>query len=114
MNIKFLEKKLATKTFEILPEAYGDETLSREHVFERHKWFPEIRDGVEEDERAGSPSCLATSTLVRLVEREDRWDVIDHHQGFHPQNWGGTEQNLTVTCMVLKAKANDRRKNSNP
>ncbi|GFX13867.1 hypothetical protein TNCV_3421781 [Trichonephila clavipes] len=29
-----------------------------------------------------------------------------------PLNWGGIEQNRTVTCMVLKAKANDRRKNS--
>ncbi|GFV42987.1 hypothetical protein TNCV_2661821 [Trichonephila clavipes] len=29
-------------------------------------------------------------------------------------NWGRTEQNRTVTCMVLKAKANDRRKISSP
>ncbi|GFT78427.1 hypothetical protein TNCV_982021 [Trichonephila clavipes] len=28
-----------------------------------------------------------------------------------PQNWDGTEQNLTVICVVLKAKANDRRQN---
>ncbi|GFT75413.1 hypothetical protein TNCV_3394061 [Trichonephila clavipes] len=27
---------------------------------------------------------------------------------------GGTEQNRTVTCMVFKAKANDKRKNSRP
>ncbi|GFU07733.1 uncharacterized protein TNCV_4164281 [Trichonephila clavipes] len=26
-----------------------------------------------------------------------------------PQNWGGNEPNRTVTCMVLKATANDRR-----
>ncbi|GFX85388.1 hypothetical protein TNCV_3715621 [Trichonephila clavipes] len=32
-------------------------------------------------------------------------------QSVLPQNWGGTEQNRTVTSMVLKAKANDRRKN---
>ncbi|GFS60459.1 hypothetical protein TNCV_947071 [Trichonephila clavipes] len=31
-------------------------------------------------------------------------------QGVLPQNWGETEQNRTVTYMVLKAKANDRRK----
>ncbi|GFU36273.1 hypothetical protein TNCV_559141 [Trichonephila clavipes] len=30
-------------------------------------------------------------------------------QGVFPQNWGGTEPNRTVTCMVLKAKANGRR-----
>ncbi|GFV23984.1 hypothetical protein TNCV_1316381 [Trichonephila clavipes] len=27
-----------------------------------------------------------------------------------PLNWGGTEPNSTVTCMVLKATANDRRR----
>ncbi|GFW95946.1 uncharacterized protein TNCV_4173731 [Trichonephila clavipes] len=26
-----------------------------------------------------------------------------------PQNWGGNEPNRTVTCIVLKATANDRR-----
>ncbi|GFU35959.1 hypothetical protein TNCV_3089331 [Trichonephila clavipes] len=30
--------------------------------------------------------------------------VPDHPQGVHPQNWSGTEQNRTVTSMVLKAK----------
>ncbi|GFW04510.1 hypothetical protein TNCV_878791 [Trichonephila clavipes] len=34
-----------------------------------------------------------------------------HPQGVLSQNWGGTEQNRAVPCMVLKAKANDRRKN---
>ncbi|GFT34875.1 hypothetical protein TNCV_3878851 [Trichonephila clavipes] len=27
-----------------------------------------------------------------------------------PQNWDGNEPNRTVTCMVLKATANDRRR----
>ncbi|GFX86833.1 hypothetical protein TNCV_3751061 [Trichonephila clavipes] len=30
---------------------------------------------------------------------------------FYLRQQGGTEQNRAVTCMVLKAKANDRRKN---
>ncbi|GFV56396.1 uncharacterized protein TNCV_855491 [Trichonephila clavipes] len=59
-------------------------------------------------------SRRAASPLVRLVEEEERWEAPDHPQGVLPQNWGGTEQNRTVTCMVLKAKANDRRKNLNP
>ncbi|GFW87440.1 transposable element Tc3 transposase [Trichonephila clavipes] len=49
----------------------------------------------------------ATSLLVRLVEEEDRWEIPDH-----PQNWGGIETNRTVTCMMLKADENDRRKSS--
>ncbi|GFW80964.1 uncharacterized protein TNCV_3780431 [Trichonephila clavipes] len=51
------------------------------------------------------------SSLVRLVEGEERWEAPDHSQGVLPLNLGGTEQNRTITCMVLKTKANDRRKN---
>ncbi|GFT15810.1 hypothetical protein TNCV_3314241 [Trichonephila clavipes] len=32
--------------------------------------------------------------------------------GVIPQNWGGTKPNHTVTCMVFKATANDRRTSS--
>ncbi|GFT57108.1 hypothetical protein TNCV_1691561 [Trichonephila clavipes] len=38
-------------------------------------------------------------------------EVPDSPQRVLPQNWSETEKNRTVTCMVLKAKANDRRKN---
>ncbi|GFX21789.1 uncharacterized protein TNCV_2310681 [Trichonephila clavipes] len=51
----------------------------------------------------------AASPLVRLLEREERWEPSDHLQGVLPLNWGGNEPNRTVTCMVLKATANDRR-----
>ncbi|GFT76850.1 hypothetical protein TNCV_3200211 [Trichonephila clavipes] len=37
----------------------------------------------------------------------EKWEVPDH-----PQNLGGIEPNRTVTCMVLKAEENDRRKSS--
>ncbi|GFT23025.1 uncharacterized protein TNCV_1857951 [Trichonephila clavipes] len=47
--------------------------------------------------------------LVRLTEGEERWEVSDHLQGVL-QNWGGAEPNCTVTCMALKATANDRHK----
>ncbi|GFW40168.1 uncharacterized protein TNCV_5118511 [Trichonephila clavipes] len=60
--------------------------------------------GTQNSRRAASP-------LVRLVEGEERWEDPNHPQGVLPKNWSGTEQTRTVTCMVLKAKANDRRKN---
>ncbi|GFT72849.1 uncharacterized protein TNCV_5065771 [Trichonephila clavipes] len=47
-------------------------------------------------------SRRAASPLVRLVEREKRWEVPDYSQGVLRQSWGETEQNCTVTCMVLK------------
>ncbi|GFV13123.1 transposable element Tcb1 transposase [Trichonephila clavipes] len=47
-------------------------------------------------------SRRAASPLVWLVEGEERWQASGHPQGFLPLNWGRTEQNRTVTCMVLK------------
>ncbi|GFV73926.1 uncharacterized protein TNCV_2641901 [Trichonephila clavipes] len=55
-----------------------------------------------------------SSPLVRLVEGKERWEVPGHPQGFFRLNWGGTEKNRTVACIVLKAKFNDRRKSSSP
>ncbi|GFU14897.1 uncharacterized protein TNCV_3386831 [Trichonephila clavipes] len=74
-----------------------------------------IRLGTSESSRAvvsnprSMDSCRATSPLVRLVEGEERWEVSDHPQSVFPLNWGGIEPNSSVTCMVLKATANDRR-----
>ncbi|GFY00139.1 uncharacterized protein TNCV_1342371 [Trichonephila clavipes] len=65
------------------------------------KWRVPLRRGGTLNSRR------ATSLLVRLVEEEERWEVPDH-----PQNWGGIEPNRTVTCMVLKAEENNRRKSS--
>ncbi|GFU86065.1 uncharacterized protein TNCV_654591 [Trichonephila clavipes] len=56
-------------------------------------------------------SRRAVSPLVRRMEEEERWEAFDSPQGGLPQNWRGPEQNRTVTCLVLKARANDRRKN---
>ncbi|GFV99436.1 uncharacterized protein TNCV_1514061 [Trichonephila clavipes] len=54
-------------------------------------------------------SHRAANPLVRLVEGEERREASDHPQSDLPLNWGGIERNRTVTCMVLKATANDRR-----
>ncbi|GFV83288.1 uncharacterized protein TNCV_1900141 [Trichonephila clavipes] len=61
--------------------------------------------------RAETPSRWCGGSLVTFVEGEERLEAPDHPQGVLSQNWGGTEQNHTVTCMLFKAKANDRRKN---
>ncbi|GFT61344.1 uncharacterized protein TNCV_4091131 [Trichonephila clavipes] len=53
-------------------------------------------------------SRRAASPLVKLVEGEERWEASDP-QSVLSLNWGGIEPNHTVTCMVLKAAANDRR-----
>ncbi|GFV52938.1 uncharacterized protein TNCV_2876061 [Trichonephila clavipes] len=58
----------------------------------------------------GTLNSRRSASLVWLVEGDDRWETPDHPQGFLPLNWGGTKQKRTVASMVLKAKANDKRK----
>ncbi|GFW45700.1 uncharacterized protein TNCV_3246371 [Trichonephila clavipes] len=53
-------------------------------------------------------SRRAASPLEWLVEREERWEASDQSQSVLPLNWGRTEPN-SITCIVLKATANDRR-----
>ncbi|GFS80475.1 uncharacterized protein TNCV_3448741 [Trichonephila clavipes] len=54
-------------------------------------------------------SRRAASPLVRLVVGDERWEAPDPLRGVLSQNWGGTEKNRSVTCVALKATANDRR-----
>ncbi|GFX50595.1 hypothetical protein TNCV_2721821 [Trichonephila clavipes] len=57
-------------------------------------------------------SRRTATVLVGLVEGEERWEAPDPPQDVIPQNLGGTR--AKSYCMVLKAKANDRRKNLAP
>ncbi|GFU47809.1 uncharacterized protein TNCV_4465571 [Trichonephila clavipes] len=54
-------------------------------------------------------SRRTASPFVRLVEGEEFWEAPDNPQDVLPQNWGETELNHSVPCMVLKGTANDRR-----
>jgi hypothetical protein len=75
-NIKFLAKlkKTATETYQLLREAYGEHTVSRARVFERHRRFLGGREDVE-DERRGHPVTMKTDEnvdKVRTLVRNDR------------------------------------------
>ncbi|GFU04833.1 uncharacterized protein TNCV_1289811 [Trichonephila clavipes] len=52
-------------------------------------------------------SRRAASALVTLVEGKRSERSLAPPNGLLPYNWGGAEQNRTITCLVLKAKAND-------
>ncbi|GFW96811.1 cullin-4A [Trichonephila clavipes] len=54
-------------------------------------------------------SLRAVSSLMRLVEVEERWEAPDNLHVVLPQNWGENELNRSVTCRVFKATDNDRR-----
>ncbi|GFV16099.1 uncharacterized protein TNCV_3378631 [Trichonephila clavipes] len=56
-------------------------------------------------------SCQDTSPLMKLVAGEVGWGPLTTPSNIFPPNRVGTEQNRTVTCMMLKTKANDKRKN---
>ncbi|GFX23606.1 uncharacterized protein TNCV_3770791 [Trichonephila clavipes] len=66
------------------------------------KGVPSRHEGTLNSRRAASP-------FVRLVEGEKRSEAPDHPQGILPQNWGETELNRSVACLMLKATAYDRR-----
>ncbi|GFV04741.1 hypothetical protein TNCV_2219811 [Trichonephila clavipes] len=72
-----------------------------------------IEDGKVPSRHGGTlSSCQAASTLVRLVAGDERWETPDPTTECPPSELGRTELNRTVTCMVLKATANDRRTSS--
>ncbi|GFV88390.1 uncharacterized protein TNCV_1242031 [Trichonephila clavipes] len=60
---------------------------------------------------AVGPGRQAACPLVKWEEAEEKKEAPDYARGVLPLNWDGTEPNRTVTCMVLKAKANDKHKN---
>ncbi|GFW28308.1 transposable element Tcb1 transposase [Trichonephila clavipes] len=68
----------------------------------KRSWYPKRTDCQFVRQSAASP-------FVRLGKEEERWEVFDHSQSVFSLNWDRTEPNGTVTCMVLKAKANERR-----
>ncbi|GFU84205.1 hypothetical protein TNCV_2488701 [Trichonephila clavipes] len=58
---------------------------------------------------ASEPGRRAASSVVRLVEWEERLEALDQLKGVFPQIWGGNEPNCSATCMVLKNTDNGRR-----
>ena len=63
----------------MLQEVYGDETISRSHVFEWHKWFKEGREDVEDDSRSGRPLMSRTADNVERMKQMahgDHWLTV--------------------------------------
>ncbi|KAJ8951792.1 hypothetical protein NQ318_019765 [Aromia moschata] len=77
INLKFLVKlgKTFTEAYAMLKEVYGDERLSRTHIFEWFKRFKEGRETTEDYPRLGRPSTSKTDenieNICKLI-REDR------------------------------------------
>ena len=65
--IKFcfkLGKTDVTKTYEMLPTAFGASCMNRASVFESHKRFKEGRESVRDDEKYGRSKEVNRSELI--------------------------------------------------
>jgi len=73
--IKFCIKigKTATKTYQLLQQAYGEDGMGRTQVFDWFRRFKERRTSVENDPRSGRPS---TSRTEEMIDSEG----IVHHE----------------------------------
>lgn len=63
----------------MLSEAYGDECLSRVHVFEWHKRFSEARNSVESNDRPCLP-CISSikeniAKVQETIQKDQRLSV---------------------------------------
>jgi hypothetical protein len=77
--IKFCVKlgKSATKTLEMLREAFGEHSLSRAAVFEWHSRFKAGRVSVEDDERSGQPSTSKRQKMLKKFENSSTKTVAE-------------------------------------
>jgi len=66
VNVKFCVKlgKFAREAYDLLKKVYGDECLSRTHVFDRFKRFKEGREEIGDDQCSGRPSTSKTGATV--------------------------------------------------
>ncbi|GFX02251.1 uncharacterized protein TNCV_138271 [Trichonephila clavipes] len=102
---------------ELCKKAYSDRGSLRKHLRAHTKEKPYVfkicnkalsqrmpsrHEGTLKSRRAASP-------LGRMGGGEERWETPNHPQGVLPLNWGETELNRSVTCMVIKATPNDKR-----
>ncbi|GFX98020.1 hypothetical protein TNCV_4906701 [Trichonephila clavipes] len=63
------------KIFQILTEAYGDETFSRAHVFEWYQTFSGGMYSVEDDEPTGNSRSAITDRNIAKVRDMSRFLV---------------------------------------
>jgi hypothetical protein len=79
--IKFCVKlsKSATKTLEMICEAFGKHSLSWTAVFEWHSCFKTVQVSVEDDKHSGQPSTSKTTDVEKIQELINE----DHHRTIH-------------------------------
>ncbi len=69
-----LKKKTPIECHKLLKEDYGENSLSRVHVFEWYKWFSEGRKSTEDDQHLGQPISVSTTLTVTKINEAMRRD----------------------------------------
>ena len=67
-------KKTPTESLKMLQEAYGDQAISRERVFEWHRRFREGEEDMEDNSRPERSSSSKTDENVEAMRQAVRGD----------------------------------------
>jgi hypothetical protein len=111
--IKFCVKlcKSATETLEMLRETFGEHSLSRTAVFDRHSRFKDGRLSVEDDERSGPSNTSKTTENVeemRELIHEDRRRTIHELADTVVISYGVCQEISTENLNMLRIALSSR------
>ncbi|WP_316399518.1 leucine zipper domain-containing protein [Bradyrhizobium sp. 33ap4] len=109
-NVKFCVKleKSATETFEMIRQAYGDESVSRTTCFEWHARFRSDRASLNDDARSGRPSTSSTAETVEKIKglvHEDRRVTIREVADMADVSFGTAQAILTCNLNMRRVAA---------
>jgi response regulator of citrate/malate metabolism len=76
----FRLNKTTAETHRMLKEAFGEQSLSQERIFEWFKCFKDGRKSVEDDKHSGRPS---TSTTTEMIAEVLEVNLKDRRQTIH-------------------------------
>jgi hypothetical protein len=72
-------KKTATETFELIKNAYSEESLTRRSMSESHQMFREGQESLQGNEWNDSPSTARTEECIEVIQKslaEDRTSSV--------------------------------------
>jgi transposase len=100
--------KFATKTLEMLREAFGEHFLSRRAISDWHSRFKAGRVSVEDHERSGRPSTCETTENVEKIRdliQEDRRRTIHELADIVGISYGVCQEILTENLNMRRIAA---------
>ena len=114
ISIKFCFKigKIATETYQLLQQAYGEDAMGRTQVFDWFRRFKEGRTSVESNPLSGRPSTSRNGEMIAkvrtIVRNNKRLTVreIADDRGIMRYNFNQRSAHETCVCEVCATFAN--------